>query len=104
MAAGGMSETFVRRGPKTASRMIGGEMVVLSIIDSSLFNLNAIASLLWQAADGRTPLRTIVEQQIVAQFEVDTETAYRDALELVQELGQRGILEIAGQPLAEENL
>ena len=97
-----MSETFVRRGRKTASRMIGGEMVVLSITDSSLFNLNAIASLLWQAADGRTPLRAIIEQQVVTQFAVDGETAYRDALELVQELSRRGILETADQPTAEE--
>jgi hypothetical protein len=97
-----MSDTFVRRSPKTASRMIGGEMVILSITDSALFNLNEIASLLWQAADGRTPLRAIVEREIVPQFEIDGETAYRDALELVGELSRRGILELADQPMAEE--
>jgi hypothetical protein len=103
MAVGRMSDTFFKRSRKTASRMVGGEMVILSVVNSSLFNLNEIASLLWQAADGMMPLRAIVERDIVAQFEVDSDTAHRDALELVQELGRCGILEIADQPLAEES-
>ncbi len=96
-----MSDTFVRRSRKTASRMVGGEMVVLSVVDSSLFNLNEIASILWQAADGRTPLRAIVEREIVPRFEVDAETAYRDALDLVRELGEQGVLELADRPIEE---
>jgi hypothetical protein len=97
-----MSDKFIRRSRKTAARMVGGEMVVLSVVDSSLYNLNAIASLVWQAADGATPLRAIVEERIVPQFEIDAETAYRDALELVVALGRHGILEVADAPLTEE--
>jgi len=97
-----MSETFVRRSRKTASRMVGGEMVVLSVVDSSLFNLNETASILWQAADGRTPLRAIVEREIIPRFEIDAETAYRDALDLVRELGDQGILELADRPIEEK--
>jgi len=98
-----MNDTFVRRSHKTASRMVGGEMVILSVVDSSLFNLNETAGLLWQAADGCTPLRVIVEREIVPRFEIDAETAYRDALELVRELGERGILELADSPITGES-
>ena len=97
-----MSDKFIRRSRKTAARMVGGEMVVLSVVDSSLYNLNAIASLVWQAADGATPLRAIVEARIVPHFEIDAETAYRDALELVVALGQHGILEVADTPITAE--
>jgi len=97
-----MSDKFIRRSRKTAARIVGGEMVVLSVVDSSLYNLNAIASLVWQAADGATPLRAIVEARIVPHFEIDAETAYRDALELVVALGRHGILEVADTPITAE--
>jgi hypothetical protein len=97
-----MSDKFIRRSRKTAARMVGGEMVVLSVVDSSLYSLNEIASLVWQAADGTTTLRAIVEERIVPHFEIDAETAYRDALELVGALGHHGILEVADTPLTEE--
>jgi len=102
MAAGRVSEKYIRRSRKTAARMVGGEMVVLSVVDSSLYNLNEIASLVWQAADGTTPLRAIVEERIVPHFEIDAETAYRDALELISALGHRGILEVGDAPLTGE--
>ncbi len=96
-----MKDTYIRRSADTAARRIGDETMVLAVADSTLFSLNETASVLWEAADGTTPLRTIVENQIVAGFAVDSETAYRDALELVAELGRRGILEVADQPLEE---
>src|SRR5437660_1589947 len=98
-----MSDKFIRRSRKTAARMVGGEMVVLSVVDSSLYNLNEIASLVWQAADGTTPLRVIVDDRIVPHFEIDAATAYRDALELVAALSRHGILEVADTPLAAES-
>jgi hypothetical protein len=58
--------------------------------------------MVWQAADGTTPLRAIVEERIVPHFEIDAETAYRDALELVAALGQHGILEVADAPITAE--
>jgi len=83
-----MSDKFIRRSRKTAARMVGGEMVVLSVVDSSLYNLNAIASLVWQAADGATPLRAIVEARIVPHFEIDAENTAYAALCALSENGQ----------------
>lgn len=93
-----MADKYVRRSPATAARELEGETIVLSIPDSTLFSLNVTAGMIWAAADGRTGLHAIVERIVVA-FEVDVETAYRDALELVEELARRGILEVADVPL-----
>ncbi|HKD66037.1 MAG TPA: PqqD family protein [Candidatus Binataceae bacterium] len=89
---------YISRGENVAARMLGGEMMIMSVKDSTLFSLNETASVIWQAADGVTPLREIVEREIVPHFEVDAETAYRDALELAEELARFGILRIADEP------
>jgi hypothetical protein len=49
-------ERYIARASNVAARMIGGEIMIMSGLDSSLFSLNATASVLWQAADGVTPL------------------------------------------------
>jgi hypothetical protein len=97
-----VNDKYVLRSPRTAARRLGDETIVLAIPDSTLFSLNEVASLIWQAADGRTPLQDIVTQAIVTQFEVDADTAYRDALELVEELARRGLFEIAETPITPE--
>ena len=94
-----MSDKFIRRSPATAARALGDEMIVLAVADSTLFSLNETARLLWEAADGRRPLREIVAEVIVLQFAVDAETAYGDALELVEQLAQHGVIELSEQPL-----
>ena len=91
-------DKFISRGDSLAARMLGGEMMIMAVVDSTLFSLNETASLLWQAADGVTPLREIVEREVVARFEVDPRTAYQDTLEFVQGLAQHGILRIADEP------
>ena len=67
--------------------------------DSSLFSLNPTASILWLAADGVTPLAQIVEEQIVAAFEVNFDEALRDAFELAEDLVRHGILVLSDLPL-----
>ena len=62
---------YVARAANVAARMIGGEMMIMSGRDSSLFSLNATASAIWQAADGVTPLAALVEAHICTAYEVD---------------------------------
>jgi hypothetical protein len=84
-----------------AARQLGEEMVIMSAADSTLFNLNPVAALIWKAADGKTPLTTIVEEVICAEFEVEKEEALRDAEQFVTELAAHGILVLAEAPIAE---
>jgi hypothetical protein len=90
---------YIARSSAIASRMLGGEMMIMSAVDSTFFTLNPVASAIWQAADGCTPLSEIVARQVCGEFEVDPETAYRDADQFVEELSTYGILMVSEMPL-----
>ena len=51
-----------------------------------------------QAADGGTLLSEIVTHHVCGEFEVDFETAYRDAEQFVGELSGHGVLLISERP------
>jgi Coenzyme PQQ synthesis protein D (PqqD) len=93
-----MSEKYISRSPAIAARLLGDEMMIMSATDSTLFSLNPVASCIWQAADGSMPLSEIVKSRVCAEFDVDPETAYRDAEEFVDRLSQHGILKVSSAP------
>ncbi|HEY6394228.1 MAG TPA: PqqD family protein [Candidatus Binataceae bacterium] len=99
-----MTEKYIRPSRNIAARMLDREMIVMSVRDSRVFSLNATASLIWNAADGSTPLSQIVAHKVVPEFEVDADIAYRDALALIEELAKEGILRIADRPMAQESV
>jgi hypothetical protein len=94
-----MSKLYIARSPRVAARSLGGEMMIMSGRDSTLFTLNQTASILWQAADGTTPLEEIVQQKICSEFEVDPAEALQDAETLARELAGHQILQISEQPI-----
>jgi hypothetical protein len=79
-----MNEKYIARSQAIAARMLGGEMMIMSAPDSTFFTLNEVATAIWQAADGRTPLSEIVAQ--------------RDAEQFVAELSQHNILLVSDHP------
>ncbi len=95
-----MNRLFVARNPGVAARSLDGEMMIMSGRDSTLFTLNKTATILWQAADGTTPLDQIVEQRICAEFEVEPAQAQQDAETLARELAGHKILQVSEQPIA----
>jgi Coenzyme PQQ synthesis protein D (PqqD) len=99
-----MSQIYISRSNSVAARELGGEMMIMSATDSTLFSLNETATIIWQAADGKTPLTEIVELRICREFDVEPEEAYRDAEELVQELARLGILMLSDQPVSNAQL
>jgi hypothetical protein len=94
---------YILRARDVAARQIGDEYMIMSGKDSSLFSLNETAALLWQAADGVTPLETIVAERVCGEFDVDPETALADARVLVSELAEHGILKLSDQPAGGES-
>jgi len=89
---------YIARSTAIASRMLGGEMMIMSAADSTFFTLNPVATVIWQAADGSAPLSEIVTLHVCGEFEVDFETAYRDAEQFVGELSGHGVLLISERP------
>ncbi len=75
-------------------------MMIMSATDSTFFTLNEVATAIWQAADGRTPVSDIVTSKICPEFDVDPAQAGRDAEQFIHELSQHGILLVSDQPIA----
>jgi hypothetical protein len=91
---------YIAQSSAIASRMLGGEMMIMSAVDSTFFTLNPVASAVWQAADGRTPLSQIVENRVCSEFDVDAATALRDVEHFVDELSRHGILLVSEHPFS----
>ncbi len=98
-----MSKLYMARNPKVAARSLDGEMMIMSGRDSTLFTLNKTATILWQSADGTTPLDEIVERRICSEFEVEPAEALHDAENLARELASHEILQISEEPIPPRN-
>ena len=96
-----MNRIYVARSNAVASRILGGEMVIMSAADSTLFVLNEVATEIWLAADGRTPLTEIVDRKVCEEFDVDPAAAYSDAEEFVNRLADHGVLKTSEQPITD---
>jgi hypothetical protein len=94
-----MSKLFLARNPRVAARNLDGEMMIMSARNSNLFTLNRTATILWQSADGTTPLDEIVNNRICAEFEVEPAEALQDAEKLARELASHEILQISEEPI-----
>ncbi len=90
---------YIAKSRSIAARALDGEMIIMSTSDSMLFTLNEVATEIWLAADGRTPLSQIVQDKVCAKFEAEPEAAYADAEDLCRRLADYGILVISDQPI-----
>jgi hypothetical protein len=94
------SKRYVARSKDIAARRLGGETMIMSGRDSTLYTLNEVATVIWEAADGSTPLDEIVTRRVCAEFDVTPEEAMQDADALVAEMSNHGILQISDTPIA----
>ena len=90
---------YVARSTAIAARALGDETMVMSSTDSTLYTLNEVASVIWAAADGVTPLDEIVAKKICAHYDIAPEVALKDAETLVEGLAGHGLLLLSDQPL-----
>jgi hypothetical protein len=93
---------YIARSSAVAARKLGSDMIIMSARDSSLFDLNDVGCVIWEAADGVTPLDEIVRNVVCAEFDVAPEEALQDARELVREMASFGIMVVSDQPIAPE--
>ncbi|MGC1485121.1 MAG: PqqD family protein [Candidatus Acidiferrum sp.] len=93
------AKRYLARSTAIAARALGDETMVMSATDSTLFTLNEVATVIWEAADGTTPLEEIVADKICMKYDVPPEVALKDAEGLVAELAEHGLLLISDQPI-----
>jgi hypothetical protein len=91
---------YVARSNAIAARALGDETMVMSATNSTLFTLNEVATTLWEAADGVTPLDEIIENKICAQYAVEPAAALKDAKALIEGLASHGLLLVSDTPIA----
>jgi hypothetical protein len=94
-----LSNKYIAKSSAIASRLLADEMIVMSAIDSTLFSLNPTGTMIWEAADGITPLSSIVEEKVCAEFDITVEKAYADAEQFVNALVEHGILVVSDHPV-----
>jgi Coenzyme PQQ synthesis protein D (PqqD) len=94
-----MTPKYIARNRMAPARQLDQEMIVMMAETSMVFSLNAQATVLWQAADGVTPLSKIVNEKICGKYEVTPDIAYRDADRLVTRLAEHGVLVTSEQPI-----
>jgi hypothetical protein len=93
------TKRYVARSTAIAARALGDETMVMSATNSTLFTLNEVATVIWEAADGATPLEDIVANKICEKYDVEPEVAMKDAEGLVLELAGHGLLLVSDQPI-----
>ena len=94
-----MSALYIARSRDIAARVLDGEMMIMSARDSTLFNLNEVGTVIWQAADGATSLEDIVARQVCVEFDVEPAEALKDAEAFVRELAEHGIMLLSDEPI-----
>jgi len=90
-------DSFPKQNPRTAMRTIEGQTVVVLPDTSMIFDLNEVASFIWERMDGKHKLTDIVEE-IKNEFDIDIETASRDAAELIENLREAGLAVLDCEP------
>jgi hypothetical protein len=94
---------YVARSTMIAARVLGDETMVMSAINSTLFTLDEVATLIWESADGATPLDEIVRKKVCAQYDVPLEVALKDAEALVEQLAGHGLLLLSDRPIPQSS-
>ena len=97
-----MSPLYLAHSKEIAARVLDGEMMIMSARDSTLFSLNELGTIIWQAADGATSLEEIVAQKICPEYDVEPAEALKDAEAFVRELAEHGILIVSDRPFGKE--
>jgi hypothetical protein len=84
-------DKYPDKHPRTASRVIDGEAIVVVCDENLVKILNSVGSRIWELADGNKTVSEIVKV-ICSEYEVDVEQAEKDTVEFVEELIKSGMM------------
>ncbi len=87
-------DQVVCKDRQTASRVLAGEAVVLTPLNSKIYNLNETGSRIWEWLDGEPTVGEIVAN-VRREFEVSEEQAIRDVVAFLEELAAKGMVTLS---------
>lgn len=86
-----LTKKYPEHDNRTASRVIEGEIVIITPEDCMLHVLNTVGTRLWKLADGKRNIEEIISI-ICDEFQVEREVAGADTLEFIEQLQEKGVL------------
>ena len=84
-------DQVVFKDKQTASRIIAGEAIVLTPMDSKIHSLNDTGSRIWELLADEPTVGEIVAQ-IHSEFKVSEEQAQADVIAFLEELAAKGMV------------
>lgn len=93
-------DQVVSRDKKTASRVIGGEAIVLTPVDSKIHGFNETGSRIWELLAEQQTVGQIVAR-IHDEFKVSEEQATADVIAFLEVLGAKGMVTLGEEGSSE---
>ena len=87
-------DQVVCKDRQTASRVMAGEAIVLTPMNSKIYNLNETGSRIWEWLDGEPTVGEIVAH-MQREFKVSEEQSTRDVVAFLEELAANGMITLS---------
>ena len=96
-------DQVVSRDKETASRILAGEAIVLTPMDSKVHSLNETGSRIWELLEDEPTVGEVVAQ-VHSEFKVSEEQAEADVISFLEQLAGSGMVTLrdAAAKLPEE--
>lgn len=88
-----LSQMFPKQHKDVHSTVLDGESVLLSLSTGRYYSLNAVGSAVWEQCTG-TPSLAAICSNITERFDVTSQTAEADLLDLMVQFRQEGLVHI----------
>ena len=81
----------MRRSDTAMARRVDDDLVILDIPSGKYFELNDVGALLWERLDGTQSVEDLIDL-VLAEYDVDRETASKDVENLLGEMIRSGLV------------
>ncbi|MBU0567040.1 PqqD family peptide modification chaperone [bacterium] len=88
-----MKEKLLKRGEKTASRIVEGEAIIFTPEDSTIHSLNEVGTRIWELLEEERSIEDIVKT-VCNEYEIEEKEAEQDIVEFIKELHGKKIVDV----------
>jgi hypothetical protein len=90
-------EDVVCAADSQVSNRLGDEVAILELDQGTYFGLNPTGAHIWEQLHQPVSVQALLAS-VVAEYEVDEQTAREDLLKLLEQLRAAGLIEVRGEP------
>jgi hypothetical protein len=92
-----IKDCYIKRIEENAvwTKLDEAVMIITTVENQEkVLNLNKTAAFLWQSSDGKVTVKTLLEQ-MCQKYDVNSETAFNDAVVFIEDMKKRGLLTVS---------